>query len=100
MDTKELVRAAAARFKHSESKLQLHEKYGARLTIPYAGGLWNITPEFIAYLRGSSYEVVILDIYNTPIKIETAKLLDLAENTYKTIMNEWYEEYQLLNKNR
>lgn len=100
MDTKELVRAAAARFKHSESRLQLQEKYSARLTVAAQGGMWTITPQFLAFLRTSPPLIVTTDIYNTPLSIVVKDLLDVAETVYATTMREWHQEYNELSKNR
>ena len=100
-DVANLVKLANARFKHSESKLLLQEKYKSKLVIPYGGGMWELTPQLIAFLRTSSESVVILcDIYNNPVSVDTVALLELAQKTFQTVMSEWHKEYTKLNKNR
>lgn len=101
IDTATLVKHAAARFKHSESNLLLQEKYTAKLVIPYAGGMWRITTELLAFLRTSTDEIVIMvDIYNNPFSVDTKKFLELTETTYKSVMQDWHDEYIALSKNR
>lgn len=100
MNTASLVKDAAARFKHSESKLLLQEKYTARLVIAHSGGMWQITPQFLAFLRTSQPYVVITDIYDTPHNICTVELLELAERVYESTMREWLEEHTQLSRKR
>lgn len=100
MNTKELVKSAGARFKHAESKLRLHEKYVARLIIAHGGGMWRITPELIAFLGMNQGAIVLLDIYETPTKIDSQQLLHVAQEIYTRVMNEWLAEYTELSKNR
>lgn len=100
IDTKLLIKEASARFKHAESKIYLQEKYKSQLTVAHHGGLWEITPQLLAFLRTSPQYTIATDVYGNPVKIETAKLLGDAEVLYDRIMNSWLEEYTELQSNR
>lgn len=96
MDTTNLVSQVRARFKQQQAKLYLQEKYKAKLILVEQGGVWTITPEFIAFLRTSPKTTIILDDYDSPIKVKTQDLLNQAETTYNNIMTEWVEELEKL----
>ena len=53
MDTNELVAHSRARFDHATAKRVLKEKYQAKLTFAYNGGLWRAGPELINTLTAS-----------------------------------------------
>lgn len=101
MSTKVLVNTARERFHHGESKLYLKEKYTSKLSIPYSGGLWEVTPQLISFLRTSSNErEILIDSYGNPVEIVRQELLDLILETHSKIMSEWLEEYRQLSKLR
>ena len=101
MDTKELIAQAKARYNHQQSRVALQSKYSAELTITYGGGLWEVTPDLIAFLSAlSSRNVVLQDSYNNPIKVKRKELLELLKTKYNTVMLEWYNEQQSLSKLR
>ena len=100
MDTTKLIQEARSRFKHHENKLYLQEKYCSRLTIPNQGGLWNITPEFLAFLSTAPSPAVIKDSYGNPVRVDTAELCKAAWSTYNTVMDEWNSEWLKLQSNR
>lgn len=101
MDTKSLIREAQARFSHNHSKTILKEKYQAKLIVANQGGLWKITPELLVFVDSAgSQELILLDSYQHPIKVNRLELLSVLRDTYNNIMEEWYNEYQELRKNR
>lgn len=101
MDTKELIAQAKARYNHQQSRVALQSKYSAELTITYGGGLWDVTPELIAFVSTlSDNEVVLQDSYDNPIKVNRKEILELLKNKYNTVMLEWYTEHQSLSKLR
>lgn len=101
MTTKVLVNTARERFYHSESRIYLTEKYKNKLNIPMAGGLWQITPELIAFLRTSTKQKEILvDSYGNPVEVDVGELLSLASETYSAVMGEWLDEHRKLSKFR
>lgn len=101
MDTQKLISQAKARFKHQEAKIYLQEKYFPRLSLANQGGMWQITTDFLSFLKScKDAELIILDSFKKPIKIKRKLLLEEAEKTYKEVMEEWYLEYTELQKNR
>lgn len=101
MDTKTLISQAHARFEHNSAKQHLKEKYQAKLIVANQGGLWKVTPEVIGFLSSSiDIELVLLDSYENPVKVNRTELLECLSNLYKNVMNDWYEEYQTIRKLR
>lgn len=101
MDTKSLIKEAQARFNHNHAKSLLKEKYQAKLTVANQGGLWKVTPELLMFLDlAGAEELVLLDSYDNPVKVNRGQLLTLVRDTYNTVMEQWYNEFQELRKNR
>lgn len=101
MDTKQLIRDAKARFNHNTAKEYLKDKYQSKLIIAHQGGLFNITTDFIAFLyTRSNPEMILLDIYNNPIKVNSNSLYENAMAVYKEVMDEWHKEYNELENKR
>lgn len=101
MDTKELIAQAKARYNHQQSRVALLSKYSAELTITYSGGLWEVTPELIAFVSAlEDDEVILQDSYDNPIKVNRKEILELLKTKYNTVMLEWYTEHQALSKLR
>jgi hypothetical protein len=44
--------------------------------------------------------VVLLDLYENPVKIDTKELMSLSQERFNEQMNAWLVEYEELNKNR
>ncbi len=98
MNTQRLIQEAKARFKHSESKIYLTEKYQSRLTFAHGGGMWNATTELMSFLSSSPQaEVVLLDNFGNPVLVNTSDLLGEAWTVYNNTMGDWYREYLELN---
>ena len=102
MDTNNLISHARARFEHSAAKRLLKEKYQSKLTFAHAGGMWLAGPELLSILNCCTLDkdVVLLDLYENPIKINTKELWNLAAQCWQEQMNAWLVEYEQLNKNR
>jgi hypothetical protein len=101
MDTEQIISHARARFDHAQAKLVLKEKYQAKMLFAYAGGMWQAGPELLNTLMCCpGTESVILDLYNTPIKIVTTELFNLAQQRWQEQMNAWLIEHEDLNKKR
>lgn len=100
MDTKTLILEARARFKHQESKLYLTEKYQSQLTFASQGGMWTITPNLISFLRSSEESIVLIDNFNTPIKVDTKSLLSECEQIYRDVTETWLKEFENLQRIR
>lgn len=97
MNTEELIRANKARFNLNYQKLQLKEKYSAKLIFADQGGLWLAGPELFTILQFFTVEeVVLIDNYGNPVKVNKTELWDKASKIYATVMDEWYKEYEEL----
>lgn len=96
MDTKSLIQHVRARFDHETARHVLREKYQAKMLFPYNGGMWRAGPELISLLQSIQvYDlVVILDLYETPVKINRKDLLSLALERWQEQMNAWLVEYE------
>ena len=102
MDTKTLIEEAKARFAHNSAKDYLKEKHEARLLVAEQGGLWKADLETIAFLKSwqISDEIVLIDTFNNPVKVDRTKLLLVLQDTYQAVMNEWYDEWKELESKR
>lgn len=102
MDTNALVAHARARFDHVAAKRLLKEKYQARMVFGYNGGLFKAGPELLALLHSVPVEddIVILDVYENPIRVNPLELQHLAQDRWQEQMNAWLVEYDGLSKKR
>lgn len=101
MDTIQLIKDIKARFQHDTAKQYLKDKYKSKLTIASQGGLWKITPELILFLdNAGSTELILLDEYENPVKVDRTKLFYTLRDTYNTVMESWYNELKELEKKR
>jgi hypothetical protein len=101
MDTKTLITEAKARFAHNSAKVYLKEKYNARLLVAEQGGLWRADQETISFLTAFlNEEVVLIDTFDNPVKVNRQDLKDKLCETYHRVMNEWYDEWKELESKR
>lgn len=101
MTTENIVAHARARFDHEAAKRTLKEKYQAKLTFAYAGGLWRAGPELLSTVAACTGPTsVLLDLYDTPIKVNPGEFRDLVRNHWQEQMNAWLIEYDKLSQNR
>lgn len=102
MNTDELITHSRARFDHAAARRVLKEKYQAKMTFAYAGGLWQAGPELLRLLAVCPDRscAVILDLYETPIQINVDELELAAAQRWQEQMNAWLVEYTEINKNR
>jgi len=101
MNTDELVAHARSRFDHAAARRTLKEKYQAKLTFAHAGGMWSASPELLAVLSACTGPTsVVLDLYDTPVKIVPNEFRDLVRTHWQEQMNAWLVEYEELNQNR
>jgi len=98
MNTEQLLKDSKARFSHNSAKFALSEKYANKLIIVEQHGLWKITPEIIAYLNslGNTEETIILDEYKDPKKVKVTNLRKKFTEVYNEVMQEWYNEWSML----
>jgi len=101
MDTKTLITEAKARFNHNSAKAYLKDKYDSKFIVADQLGLWRANIETINFLNGSIDEyVVLIDTFNNPVKVNRIDLLHKLNDTYKTTMEQWYNEWIELEKKR
>jgi len=102
MDTDQLISHSRARFEHEAARRTLREKYQAKTTFAYRGGMWRAGPDLncAIFTCGRIGEVVLEDLYGNPVQINTTELMALSQERYNEQMNAWLLEYNELNKNR
>lgn len=101
MDTKSLIAEAKARFAHNSAKDYLKEKHEAKLLVADQGGLWKADQQTISFLSSSLDEdVVLIDTFENPVKVNRLDLLAKLGSTYYSTMNEWYTEWKELESKR
>ena len=104
MDTDQLVAHSRARFEHAAARRLLQEKYQAKMTFAHAGGMWLAGPDLINILTASTESgqqgLVLLDLYETPIRVDYKELLSLARQRWQEQMTAWLIEYTELTQKR
>lgn len=102
MDTDALVAHARARFDHAAARRVLKEKYESRMVFSHAGGMWRAGPDLLTTLLACAQDtdVVILDLYQTPVKITVPELFALAHERWQEQMNAWKVEWDELSQKR
>jgi len=101
MDTNELITHSRARFDHYQARIVLKEKYQAKLTFAHAGGMWRAGPELLTVLAVCPDEsAVLLDLYETPVKVDIRELELAAQQRWQEQMNAWLVDYEESNRNR
>jgi hypothetical protein len=80
----------------------LKEKYQARMLFAYQGGMWRAGPELLTVLHACPVEdnIVILDLYENPVRINPGELQRLAHDRWQEQMNAWLVEHDELSKKR
>ena len=101
MDTDQLIATSRARFEHESARRVLKEKYQAKLTFAYRGGMWSAGPDLINTLNLCPQDnAVILDLYENPVRIAPIELKKLAEQRWQEQLNAWLTEYEDLSRHR
>jgi hypothetical protein len=102
MDTNAVIAHARARFDHETARRLLKEKYQARMLFAYQGGMWRAGPELLTVLHACPVEdgIVILDLYEKPVRVNPLELQHLAHDRWQEQMNAWLVEHDELSKKR
>lgn len=103
MDTSTLIQDSKARFAHNSAKAALKDKYDSKLTVADQGGLWKADKETILFLYNAHLiqkEIVLIDIFDNPVKVDALNLFKKLHGVYNTVMEEWYKEWSELEKKR
>ena len=102
MNTDTLITHARARFDHAAARRLLEEKYEAKMLFAYNGGMWRAGPELLTLLQAIPVkdDIVLLDLYSTPVKINPAELQYLALDRWQEQMTAWLVEHTEQSKKR
>jgi hypothetical protein len=101
MNTEQLIAHSRARFDHAAAKRVLAEKYQAKMTFAHNGGMWCAGPELLVMLATvPPGDAVILDLYETPVRINPEELRSLAMQRWQEQMNAWLAEHEEISKQR
>lgn len=101
MDTDQLIAHGRARFEHAAARRLLKERYQAKMLFAHAGGMWRAGPELQTTLMVCpDTEAVILDLYDTPVRINTRELLALSQQRWQEQMTAWLVEHEALAQQR
>lgn len=101
MDTEKLAQEIKSRFDHATQKKLLKEKYQSKMTFAYSGGMWCAGAELLTLLQACPTEdAVLLDLYDTPVKVNVLELQHLAHSRWQEQLTAWMIELETLSKNR
>lgn len=102
MDTEQIAQTVRARFEHNAARRVLKEKYQSKMLFAHAGGMWCAGPELLVLLNSCPVEseLVLEDVYSTPVKVNTTQLRQMVFERWTEQMNGWLEEYQQLSRQR
>ena len=101
MNTDELIAQSKARFEHAVARQVLKEKYHAKLLFASQGGMWRADPELLNLLHVFSIDVVvILDLYDTPVRVNPKELYSTAVSHWQEQMNAWLADFEEQSRNR
>lgn len=97
-----LISHIKSRFAHESAKKLLKEKYQAKMIFAYAGGMWKAGPELLTLLHACPVadEIVIMDLYENPVKINPIELQFLVLQRWQEQMNAWLVEFEQNNTKR
>jgi hypothetical protein len=101
MDTTQLTSQIRTRFDHAAAKKNLKEKYEAKMTFGYNGGMFKSTPEMITFLGlYGEQRIVVKDLYDTPVEVNAQCLKDYMQSRWQEQMNAWLVEWNEMQKQR
>jgi hypothetical protein len=101
MDINDLIAHSRARLDHAAARRVIKEKYEAKMLFGYNGGMFQATPEMISFLNlYGDQDVVIKDLYDTPVQVNAQQLCQLMQQRWQEQMNAWLVEYQAVSSTR
>ena len=101
MDKDALISHVRARFDHESQRRILREKYEAKMLFAHAGGMWRAGPDLqTTLLTCPDSQAVILDLYENPVKVTVAELMQLSQQRWQEQMTAWHVEWEQLRKKR
>jgi hypothetical protein len=97
----DLQQQAKLSFDHAVAKKNLTERMNSRLTVTHRGGVFRVNTDLFVLLDLLEQdEMVILDVYDTPVLVQIAEIRQLAKQRYAELMNEWLAEWERIKKTR
>lgn len=97
----DLQQQAKLSFDHAVAKKNLTERMNSRLTVTHRGGVFRVNTDLFVLLDLIEQdEMVILDVYDTPVLVQIAEIRQLAKQRYAELMNEWLAEWERIKKTR
>jgi hypothetical protein len=97
MQITDLQYQARLAFDREVAKRNIKQQMTSRLTVQHNSGVFVVDSNLITFLNSwDDKELILLDAYDTPIKITRLELLDVAKKRYQEIMNEWVVAYDEL----
>lgn len=101
MNTDQLIETSRARFEHVAARRVLKEKYQAKLLFAHGGGMWTADPTLLVLLATvPPGNAVLLDLYETPVRVNPEELRGIAMRRWQEQMNAWLVEHEELSKKR
>ena len=96
----DLVKRIRKRFDHQQARLVLKETYQAKMIFVHNGGMWRAGPELLNLCAICDDTAILLDIYDTPVQVNTDELQVIALQLWQEQMNAWHAEYEEMSKQR
>jgi hypothetical protein len=98
----DIISNIRTRFDHAAAKKTLKEKYQSRMLFPYNGGMWRAGPELntLIFTCGQTGEIVLPDVYENPVKVDSSELMKLSQERWHEQMNAWLVEWAEMQKQR
>ena len=106
---KNLEQHARERFEFNRQKQTLKEQQEQRLSVTYRNGLFKVNMTLLTFLYMKNVntgifkhdpEFIMLDSYDTPIKVHCEELSNLCMERWREVYNDWYNEYEELKTKR
>ena len=101
-EIEETVKAVRHYFDHDAQKQILKEKYEAKMLFAAFGGMWKAGPDLLTITAGCRHadEIVLLDEYGNPCKVNPGELHSMGVERWQEQMNAWYQDFEALQRQR
>ncbi len=102
MNVNLIKKTSKTRYLHQSAKLSTKENHLAKLILTTQGGSWQVNQELIAFLSVEQFgeTVILLDIYDNPVRVNRQQLFNEASSLYETVMTDWYHTVNKINNQR
>lgn len=99
MDIQDLAKKS---YDRALTQKRLEETQMSRLSLAFSNGIWYCDANLICLLESyrDQTEIVILDSYNIPRKVNPTELLTEVKKRHQEVLNDWLIEYNKLAKIR